>query len=295
MSNGRGALLMVLAMAGFAIEDMLIKLMSGAVPVGQILLALGAGGALVFSGMLRARGERVLSADFLHPAVVARNLFEIVGTFGFVTALSRIEISLASTILQAVPLVVTLCAALVLGEAVGWRRWSALAVGFFGVVLVLRPGVGGFDPQSLWAVLGVVGLGLRDIAARRVPAHVSSLALSTWAFASIVPLGALLLVIGPGPVEMAPLDVLRAVAAIAVGVMAYWLLVAASRAGDVSAVAPFRYARIVFALIVGVVVFDESPSALTLAGAAIIVAAGIYTILREARARPPSPTAAAAL
>ncbi|GGL65202.1 DMT family transporter [Wenxinia marina] len=295
MTNQTGALLMVLAMAGFALEDMVIKLMAGSLPVGQILLIVGAGGALVFSAILRARGQRVLTADILSPAVVARNVSEIVGTCGYVLALALIPISLASTILQAVPLIVTLASALLLGERVGWRRWAAIGVGFLGVLLVLRPGMEGFRPESLLALLGAVGLAARDVAARRVPARVSSMHLSTWAFAALVPLGAVLLWVEGGPVTMAPLDIMRAAFVIATGVVAYWLIVAASRAGDVSFVAPFRYTRILFALAVGYVVFAERPDALTLVGAAIIVGSGVYTLWREARVRRASPKDAAAL
>jgi drug/metabolite transporter (DMT)-like permease len=294
--NLRGSLLMVLAMLGFAIEDMFIKFLAGSLPVGQILLLLGAGGAAVFSLYLRARRIPVITPDLLHPAVMLRNLFEIVGTFGFVTAIALIPISTASTILQAAPLFVTMGAALFLGETVGWRRWAAIAVGFAGVILVLRPGFEGFDPLTLYAVLGVVFLSLRDLASRRVPAHVLSLQLAVWGFATLVPLGATVLWVSGQPLVQPNARELGLVAAVVViGVFAYYALVAASRAGEVSVVAPFRYSRIVFAMIVGVTVFSERPDALTLLGAAIIVGSGLYTLLREARLRRTSQTDTPAL
>lgn len=292
----RGSFLMVLAMAGFAIEDMFIKQISAALPVGQILLLLGAGGALIFALILHRQGQRVFTAELLLPSVMMRNLCEVIGTLGFVTAITLIPISTASTILQAVPLVVTLGAVFFLGAKVGWRRWSAIFVGFCGVMLVLRPGLEGFDPQSLYAVLGVVGLALRDIASRKVPAHVSSLQLSTWGFLTLVPLGAALIFFsGTGLVRPDPTDTFRVLAAILMGVAAYYAIVAASRTGEVAVVAPFRYSRIVFALMIGMAVFDERPDALTLTGAAIIVASGIYTLLREARVRRASLRSTAAL
>ncbi|MEZ5779767.1 MAG: DMT family transporter [Paracoccaceae bacterium] len=286
MGNLRGSVLMVLSMAGFAIEDMFIKQMAGALPVGQILVLLGAGGAVIFAATAWLRGDRIFSRDILNGAVVWRLLGEVVGTIGFVTALALTPISTASAILQAVPLAITLGAALFLGETVGWRRWSAILVGFLGVLLIIRPGLDGFVPASLFAVQGVVGLAIRDLATRKVPASITSVQLSTYAFASLVPTGfAMLAVLGQPMQTPAPTDLARLAAALAIGVVAYTAVVAATRIGEVAVVAPFRYSRIIFALIVGFVVFSERPDALTLGGAAIIVGSGIYTLLREARVR----------
>ena len=284
--NLRGAALMVVAMAGFALEDMMIKLMAGALPVGQILVLLGAGGALAFGLLLTARGERIVTPDLWRGSVLARNLCEAVGTFGFVTAIALIPISLASTILMAVPLVLTVAAVFLLGERVGWRRWVAVSLGFLGVLMVLRPGFEGFDPASLFALLGVLGLAFRDIAARKVPPQVSSLHLAVWGFAVLVPLG--LIVMATAGTPWVALDArlgAMLAAAIVIGLGAYYTLVAATRLGEVSAVVPFRYSRIVFAMIVGVVVFAERPDALTLLGATLIVATGLYAAWRERLSR----------
>lgn len=156
--NLRGALLMSLAMAGFAIEDMFIKLLAGTLPIGQVLLFLGLGGALVFGTITYRRGEQVISPALLTRAVIIRNLCELVGTVGFVLSFVLASLSTASAILQATPLVVTIGAVLFLGEKVGWRRWTAIGVGFGGVMLIVRPGMAGFEPASLFAVVGVLGL-----------------------------------------------------------------------------------------------------------------------------------------
>ena len=284
--NLRGSLLMIAAMFAFAIEDMYIKLLSGALPVGQILICLGAGGGLVFALIAWRRGERLSDPALRTRAVILRNLCEAFGTIGFVTALALSPISTASAILQATPLFVTLGAALMFGEAVGWRRWTAIAAGFCGVMLVIRPGTEGFNPYALFAVMAVFGLGARDLFTRLVPPSVSSVQISTLAFATLVPTGLVLLAIeGRGMVWPGGLDQWRLFACIAVGVVAYYLIVAATRVGDISLVTPFRYTRIVFALGVGYLAFDERPDALTLLGAVIIVASGVYTLLREARMR----------
>lgn len=284
--NLRGSFLMVAAMAGFALEDMFIKQMAGALPVGQILVLLGVGGAAIFAALALWRGDRLISRDVLDGAVLWRLAGEVIGTIGFVTALALTPISTASAILQAVPLVVTLGAALILRETVGWRRWSAIAVGFAGVMLVIRPGTGGFEPASLFAVQGVIGLAIRDLATRRVPASIASTQLSAYAFAVIVPTGVIMLgVTGDRMAMPDAANLTRLVLALVFGAIAYATIVAATRIGEVAVVAPFRYSRMVFALIVGMTVFGERPDVTMLLGAAIIVGSGLYTLLREARIR----------
>ena len=281
MENLRAIALMVLSMAGFAIEDMLIKIIALEMPTGQFLMLIGAGGALIFTLMAWRQGQAVLSADFLRPTIIIRNLGEVIGTLGFVTALVLTPLSSASAILQATPLAVTLGAALFLREAVGWRRWSAILIGFCGVVVVIRPGLEGFEPASLFAVLGVIGLATRDVATRATPATISSLVLSAHGFGMLVPAGAFLLWISGGAVAPSAQGYGLLFAALIIGVSAYYALTLSMRLGDVAVVTPFRYVRLVFALFIGVTVFHEQPDAWTLGGAAIIILSGLYTFFRE--------------
>lgn len=286
MENLRGALLMTAAMLGFAIEDMFIKLLAASVPLGMLPILLGLGGSVVFACLALARGDRLFSRDLLARSVLLRNTGELIGTIGFITAIALTPLSSASAILQATPLVVTLGAALFLGEQVGWRRWSAILVGFAGVMLIIRPGLDAFEPNSLFALLGVFGLALRDLATRTVPRSISSMQLSTYAFATLIPAGFLMLAVtGEALVMLTPLEWLLMAAALGFGVLAYYAIVAAMRMGDVSVITPFRYSRLVFALGFGVIFFGERPDAMTLAGSALIVASGIYTFWREARLR----------
>ncbi len=301
MDNLRGALIMVLAMLGFAIEDMFIKLLADALPVGQIIGLLGLGGAIIFAAILVMQRQPLFTRAMLSGPVLLRSLGELVGTLGFVTAIALTPISSASAILQATPLMVTLGAAVFLREPVGWRRWSAILVGFCGVLLIIRPGMEGFDWLSLFAVQGVVGLAIRDLATRRVPSATTSMQLSFLAFLTLVPAAAILLAITGTPLVSATLPQWGLMTgALVIGVIAYYGIVAAMRVGEVSFVTPFRYSRMIFALVVGVVVFGERPDAWVLIGSAIIVASGIYTVWRERKQRPTgarksSPSAAARL
>ncbi|GAA0285867.1 DMT family transporter [Rhodovulum strictum] len=281
MDNMRGIALMVAAMAAFALEDMFVKSAAATLPVGQILAMLGAGGAVIFGVMALARGQRLWSRVLLTRPVLLRNLGEVSGTLGFVYAIALTPLSTASAILQATPLVVTLGAALFMGAQVGWRRWVAILVGLCGVLLIIRPGLEGFQPASLFAVLGVFGLALRDLATRATPRSVSSLQLSAYGFGMLVPLGLLVMAVERGPVALdAPLAGLMA-GALVLGVAGYYAIVEAMRVGEVAVVTPFRYTRLVFALGIGVVVFGERPDAATLCGAAIIIGSGLYTLWRE--------------
>lgn len=282
MDNLRGAAWMTAAMLGFALEDMLIKLLSNSLPTWQIIAFLGLGGAIVFGLWVRVRGQILFPRAALTSVVVLRNTGELVGTLGFVTALALIPISTASAVLQATPLVVTLGAAVFLGEAVGWRRWAAILVGLSGVLLVIRPGLEGFDLNSLFAVQAVLGLALRDLATRRVPPAVSSLQLSFLAFLILVPAAGLLAALTKAPVVLPQgSDWVLIVGVVVMGVMAYYAIVAAMRLGEISFVTPFRYSRILFALIVGAVIFGERPDTLMLVGAALIVGSGLFTLWRE--------------
>ena len=280
--NLRGAGLMVLAMLCFAIEDMFIKFLGGAIPVGQLLALLGAGGALIMAAACLVQRQPLVSAALLQRPVLIRNAGELIGTLGFVTALTLIPLATASAILQTTPLMVTLGAALFLGEQVGWRRWAAISIGLIGVLLILRPGMEGFDWNVLFAVQGMLGLSLRDLATRRAPATLSALQLSLVAFALLIPAGIAMMwvqdaaYVTPDTREWG----LLAIAAL-IGAFSYRFIVSAMRVGEVSFVTPFRYTRMVFALVIGIVVFAELPDALTLIGVAIIIGSGLYALWRE--------------
>lgn len=284
MDNLRGALFMTLAMALFAIEDMLIKLMSDQLSTGQIFLVIGAGGVAGFALLDVWRRDRLWTATLWHPMVLLRTAAEVFGSVGFVTALALTDISSASAILQTVPLFVTLGAALVLGETVGWRRWSAIAVGLVGVLLIIQPGLEAFEPASLFALQGAIGLSLRDLITRQMPPGTTPATMSLVAFAAFVPTG-LVMMWAQATLWVAPdpANTMRLAAAIVIGIAAYLTIIRATSTGDVASVAPYRYTRILFALIVGVLVFDENPNTLMLIGTAIVVSSGIYTMIREAR------------
>jgi drug/metabolite transporter (DMT)-like permease len=283
MDNIRGIALMIASMAGFSVEDALIKSVAVEVPTGQIIIILGLIGGLVFGLLAKASGQRLFGPALTQRSVVTRNLSEMVGTICYVSSFVLAPLSIASSILQATPLFVTLGAALFLGAPVGWRRWTAIVVGFIGVLIIVRPGGESFHPASLLAVAGVIFLAVRDLATRTAPREIPSLVIAFYGYLSTVPAAAVLLWFQGGWVAIPAEALLGILTAAAVGLAAYYAIIAAMRAGDVAVVTPFRYARIVFALILGVMVFNETVDIWTLTGAAIVVLSGLYTLLREAR------------
>jgi drug/metabolite transporter (DMT)-like permease len=283
LDNLRGSLLMVLAMAGFAIADMFIKLVADTIPIGEILIVIGFGGALVYGGFAYIGGQAPVNLALLRGASGLRALFEGFAALCMVTSLALVPLSLITMVLQATPLLVTLGAALVFGDPVGWRRWSAIIAGLVGVLIVLRPFGETFDFAIIFVVVGVVAMSARDLTTRRVLRTISTVQLSTVGFLAVVPGGFLALWV-TGDVLVWP-DLRAAtllVCTVGISVPSLYWIIAAMRIGDIAFVAPMRYSRIVFGLAIGMLVFGETIDAMTLLGAAIIIGSGLYTLLREA-------------
>ncbi len=284
--NLRGALFMVAAMAGFGLEDMFLKSAAAFLPVGEIVILFGLGGLVFFSGLAMYRGEPVLHPSMLAPSMLFRAMFESVGRIFYTLSIAVIPLSNASAILQATPLVVVAAAALLLGESVSWRRWAAILLGFAGVLMILRPGLSGFAPGSILAILGMLGFAGRDLATRMSPVALSYAQLGICGFAVLVPTGAIALAVTGGAVVPDLAALVRVGAGVLVGVGAYSALTMAMRTGEVSVVTPFRYSRLLFGVLLGMLIFGERPDAMTLSGSAVILAAGLYIMLGRSRARP---------
>lgn len=281
--NLRGAGLMTASMIGFAFSDACLKLAGDHLPLFQILFLRGIGTTLVLVTLAARAGAAWRGLPRRDWGLIAlRTLAEIGAAFTFITALMRMPIADLSAILQALPLTVTLAAALLLGERIGWRRGLAILVGFAGMLLILRPGAEGFGAPALLGLASVACVTLRDIASRRISAGAPSLVIAAATSGGVLAFGAAgLLVTDWRPVGAeAAAFVLGSVLFVTVGYVAG---VAAMRVGDVAAVSPFRYASLLASILLGVAVFGTVPDALTLAGAAVVVASGLYTILRERR------------
>jgi drug/metabolite transporter (DMT)-like permease len=276
---------MVGAMALFSLADLFIKLAQATMGQGQVILALGLGGYAAFAALAVAQGQRLADRAFFHPAVVGRNLSELLGMTFMITALALVPLSTVAAIMQASPLMVTLGAALFLGEPVGWRRWAAVAAGFAGMLLILRPGLDGADPNAVFAVIATLAMSGRDLFTRRVPPGLSTPVLASYGVALTIPLGLVWALAADGAVLPPAPDWPLIAAMVIFGTTGYFAITQAVRMAPVSVVAPFRYSRLVFAMALGMAVFGERPDLPTLAGAALIVGSGLYALARENRVR----------
>lgn len=285
MENLRGMGLMVLAMFVFAIADAWIKLVSAELPTGEILMLMGLGGTAIFIAISLHRGEPIFTKAILHRSILLRGLGEMVGTVGMITALALIPFSTTAAITQAIPLVITMGAALFLGETVGWPRWSAIGAGFIGVLLIIRPGMQGFDPNSVFAIIAVLGLSMRDLATRTAPRSISTPVLSAYAFFVLIPMGLGLLTFSGGAVVPDLKHSAYLAGIVGMAAIGYLAITAAMRMGDVGAITPLRYTRIVFAMAIGVLVFGERLDFWTMVGTGIVIGSGLFTIYREHQAR----------
>ncbi|SUZ80580.1 uncharacterized protein METZ01_LOCUS33434 [marine metagenome] len=281
MENLRGILFMLLAMAGFALEDLFIKLLSSHLPVSQILFILGFSGTAVFLVIALLTHAPILHRDLLNRPVIVRTLCELFAALFFTSAIALTPLSSVASILMTTPLMVTMGAAIFFGEKVGWRRWTAIMIGFFGVLLILRPGFDSFMPASLLAVIATIFLAVRDLATRTMQIDISTTTVSIYAFFAMGISGFFAMPFFSAMVIPSSIEIVYLISAVFVGVIGYYAIVLATRNGDVSVISPFRYSRLVFAMLLSIIILRERPDLLTLSGAAIIVASGIYSFIRE--------------
>lgn len=285
-NNLKGAAFMVVAMALFAVEDTLLKGVSAHLPVSQILIIFGLGGTFIFSLLTWQRNERIFNSDLRHPALLIRSSFEVLGRLFFTLSLALTPLSTTSAILQATPLLVAAAAAILFREKISTSRWALIALGFVGVLMVLRPGLDGFSALSILAVLGMIGFAGRDLATRAAPKGLSYAQLGVYGFAMLVVSGIILLAWNKEMMVPTALESLALAAAILVGVAAYTALTFAMRTGEMGVVTPFRYSRLLFAMILAALVFGERPDAMELAGGTVIVVAGVALMLTARKRKP---------
>jgi len=272
---------MLLSMAAFALADTLVKVTSSSVSAAQILFFLIGGGLILFGLAAIFQGNKLRDKNAFAPILLLRYASEVLGMVGMVTALSKVPISTVGAITQATPLLVVIGAVLFLEEKVSWRRWSAITIGFIGVLLIVRPGAEGFDVAVLWAILAMVALSVRDLTTRLTPPDMASTSLATFTMIAAIPFATIWVLYKGESLFPAEANWWIVALMVCLGSAGYMLLIKSLRMAEASIVTPFRYSRIIFLLILGVVVFDERPDAFMLLGAALIIGSGIYMMWRE--------------
>lgn len=268
-------------MSGFTLNDAITKVASESMNMAQVMLIRGAFASLFVGLLAWQRGALALPGSMLQPMVAIRVIGEAGATASFLIALAHLPIANVSAVLQALPLAVTMGAALVFKEGVGWRRWLAIAIGFAGVLIIVRPGFEGFSIYSLLALACVACCAVRDLATKRIPQAIPTLLVSTTTAVAMTVLGAaLLLPMGGWTPMTGESTAFLALAAVLV-VIGYQFIIMAMRVGDISFIAPFRYTALLWSILLGLFIFGDVPDLPMILGASIIVSSGLYALYRE--------------
>ncbi len=281
--NMKGAVLMIFSMASFTFNDTFIKLIGPEMPLFQLLFLRGVVTSVFIYIMARSMGAlryRLPLSDWR--LIGVRSASEIGAAYFFLTALMNMPIGNVTAVLQVIPLTVTLASAVLFREAIGWRRMLAILVGFFGMLLIVRPGPDGFGIYSAYALAAVFCVTVRDLSTRRMSAAVPSMLVTLSASVTVMLFSAVAMQ-GESWVAVTTRQAALLGGASVFIIGGYLFSVMVMRVGDVGFVAPFRYTGLLWALLLGFLVFGDWPDALTLLGATIVVATGVFTLLRERR------------
>lgn len=280
--NIRSSLFMILGMGVFTIGDALTKYSTETLNLGQFIFMRGIL-CVVLLGILAAKqGTLGRWRDALDKTTLLRGLGEVGATTCYLIALTQLSLAFVSSVYQAVPLAVTLGAVLFLSEQVGWRRWASIAVGFIGVLIIIRPGSDGMNAYSLLLLVGVGFTAVRDLSTRRINVQIPTVLISAMTAVMITITGFVIMELDTGWVTPTFADITH-VSFAAVGlIIGYHCIIMATRVGDISFASPFRYTSLLWAIVLSYLVFNQIPTQNTLIGAAIVVASGCYMLYREA-------------
>ena len=280
-ANLKSIILMIIAMGCFTFADLLIKIASETIPVGQIMILLGVGSSFVFLTLLRIKGEAIRLSPLLNSAVMLRNAGEVIAATSMCLALAYVPISTIGAIIQTVPLMITAVAALFLGEHVGVRRVLAIGFGFLGAIFIVQPGDANFDAMTGLVFVSAIGMTLRDVGTKLVSDNFSTPLLSFYSCVLFASSGVILLLFTGGTsVPDADMTALF-LAMVGLGSFGVILMTEAVRLGDMSVVSPFRYTRLLYSLAAGVIILDEEVNVMMLFGSALTIGAGLYIWRRE--------------
>ena len=279
--NLLGAALMTCCVLAYVLNDAVMKLLFADIDFFQAIFLRGLVSLpplLILALMTKTLLQKYSTKN--QRLIIIRILAEIGTTVTFLTALKHMPLANVTAILQSLPLAITMAAAIFLGEPVGWRRWSAICVGFTGVLIIIRPGLAGFNSYSLLALAAVILLTVREISTRQLDNKIPTVTVALSSTLGITAFAALML-IGTEWADINFVSWSLIIAAAAAVTVATLLSVVAMRTGDIGFVSPFRYTSLIGAIGLGILLFGDWPDGITLLGAAIIAVAGIYSLYRE--------------
>jgi drug/metabolite transporter (DMT)-like permease len=272
---------MITSMGCLTFADLLIKIASQTLPIGQVMISFGVGSMLVFWGLMSLKGEPIRLSPFISPAVVFRNIGDVIAINSMCLALVYVPLSTIGAVIQIVPLMVTAAAAFLFRERVGPRRALAVFIGFLGTLFIIQPGAAAFDIATTLVFIAAIGMALRDISTKLVCKNFSTLLLSFYSCVLFILSGIVLLAI-TGGASVPDIDMIVILALmIALGCLGFFFMTESVRLGDMSVVIPFRYTRILFSVAAGILILGEKVNAFTLFGSALTILSGLYIWRRE--------------
>ena len=280
-SKTRGYIFVLLAITIFSIQDGISKHLGGAYPpVFVTMIRYWAFGLFTILLAAKMRGGIVATARTKRPVLqVIRGLLLAAQVVVVISCFAVIGLAHSQAIFSATPILIALLAMPLLGERVGWRRWTAIGAGLVGVLLILKPDSGSFDVTLLLAVLSCFLFAFYVIATRLVSRDDSSM--TSFFYTGVVGAIAMTLV---GPFYwtwMAPADWVWMALVCMTSISSHYFLIRAYDMLDAAAVQPLTYLQLVYASIIGVTIYGETLSLNTIIGSVIVVASGIFTIWRE--------------
>jgi len=289
--NLAGSLYMSIAMTAYTGADTIMKFVSAEMNMGQAIFVRGAFGTLLVGLLVWRAGVTALLPLVFQRHVFLRAVGELGANVSFLLALVHLPLANIAAIYQALPLAVTVAAAYFFREPVGWQRWSCIAIGFVGVLIIVRPGSEGFNVYSLLGVSCVLFCVLRDVATRKVPDSIPTILPTAATTALVMVFGAGMT--GPSggwsPMSWTSVGLLAFGAGIIV--IGHQFIIMSTRVGEISVVAPFRYTSLIVAIVLGIVVFGDYPDLTIIGGSLIVVGSGLYMLWRESRVSRAKPAA----
>lgn len=279
LSNRRGIVSMLVAMAFFVTNDTALKLASTTLPPGQIMAIRGLFASLFAIGLVAILGESRRLGGLASPKVLLRASLEAAVAFLYITSLAHLPLANILSILQATPIIMTLIAVVLGLERVGWRRWCAVLVGFAGVLLIVKPTVD-FNVYSGLALASAALVAARDLVTRSIGGEVPSIVV-TLSTTSAVSAAGFALAAGEvwQPLDHGDLALLGGAALVVT--LGNLMIIQAFRLAEVAVVSPFRYSIVPMSILMGFLVFQELPDLVSVIGIGLIMTSGLYTLHRE--------------
>ena len=281
--NFRGAIIMMVCMSAFVLNDAFVRLAGDSLPLAQILFIRGLITTVVLLAIAIYGGlfsSTVSKKDKW--CIFFRSLAEALTTYFLLTAVLNMPFANVTAILQILPMTVTLAAAFVFKEKVGITRITLILIGFFGVLLIINPLVDGFNLYAIYALVAVFLITIRDLITRKISSTVPAILPTVSASFGVLLFSVILLINTP----LQPLNTQNTLFILSAAffiIFGYYTAVLVMRGGEISFISPFRYSAILFALILGLIFFDEKPDKTAFLGIVIVMLAGIFLMSRNSQ------------